>query len=351
MKGERVIVYLPSDIPLPKNLGHSIELRHTRLGESNLIGRALWYWLVLSRVIKREAIDVLFCPGGMLPKIAKSRCKTIVAFRNMLPFAPQERKRYPLGYVRARLLLLKFLQSRSFKKADHVIFISRFAKSVIDQFLGGKQEGGASVIPHGINEAFRSNNVASPDKKSGDRYVLYVSILDVYKSQLQVVEAWSLLRKMKPDIEEKLYLVGPEYPAYGAKVRLRIEQLGLQEEVKYLGAASYSQLPKLYREATINLFASSCENCPNILLEALASGTPILCSNYPPMPEFAGEAVLYFDPYSPHDAAQKLFKLLVDEDLRGAMAKKALYQSRGYDWRQTANQTWRLLRFYTRGQC
>ena len=48
------------------------------------------------------------------------------------------------------------------------------------------------------------------------------------------------------------------------------------------------------------------KNCPNILLEAMASGKAILCSNFNPMPEFGGKAVEYFDPSNIHDIAEKI---------------------------------------------
>ena len=72
----------------------------------------------------------------------------------MLPFSDEERRRYPYGYTRSRLAILKYIQSRSFRQANLVVFISQFAKSIID-IVVGPRAGKAVVIPHGVNDRFR----------------------------------------------------------------------------------------------------------------------------------------------------------------------------------------------------
>lgn len=98
------------------------------------------------------------------------------------------------------------------------------------------------------------------------------------------------------------------------------------------GDVPYEELPVYYQNAKVNLFASSCENCPNILLEAMAGGRPVLCSSYPPMPEFAGDAAVYFNPYNPEHLAELLARFLNDETLRERMGAVALKRSQLYQW-------------------
>ena len=105
----------------------------------------------------------------------------------------------------------------------------------------------------------------------------------------------------------------------------------------------YLELPAVYYHALINIFASESENCPNILLEALAAGRPIVCSDREPMPEFGGDAVLYFDPASPGELARQLMTVLDDAGLQSQLAAKALMRARLYDWRNTAQLTWAAL--------
>jgi glycosyltransferase involved in cell wall biosynthesis len=123
-------------------------------------------------------------------------------------------------------------------------------------------------------------------------------------------------------------------------VRAEICRLGLQNDVVMAGKRSYEEIPSLYHHALLNLFASECENCPNILLEAMAAGRPLLVSSRPPMPEFAGTAAIYFDPKSPVDLASKLVSVLDNSLWMSELAAKAKKRSLLYDWQSTARRTW-----------
>jgi glycosyltransferase involved in cell wall biosynthesis len=308
---------------------------------SNIFRRFYWQKTCLPRLLEKSNCDLLFSPGGFLPVRDKGRVKTAVTFQNMLPFDDSERSRFPHGYIRTRLKLLKYLQGSSIKKADLVIFISEYAKNAIDKILPNRR-GRSVVIPHGLSDHFREKSLVRPQGLKGIEYVLYVSILFNYKAQLEVIQAWAKVRRIR-STPEKLLLVGPEYKPYARRVRKLIDSLKLNDEVILTGPVPYSELPSYYQNAKINLFASSCENCPNILLEALAGGRPVLCSNYPPMPEFGGDSVEYFDPYNPDELADLLLKYLDDEELCASMGKKAFDHSFKYDWKESATKTWNAL--------
>jgi glycosyltransferase involved in cell wall biosynthesis len=114
----------------------------------------------------------------------------------------------------------------------------------------------------------------------------------------------------------------------------------LENDVLVTGEIPYRELPAWYRHAKVNLFASSCENCPFILLEAMAAGRPMLSSNYPPMPELAGTGADYFDPYNPAELAGLLHRYLDDASLRAEMGARASAQSRKFTWERAAAATW-----------
>ena len=142
---------------------------------------------------------------------------------------------------------------------------------------------------------------------------------------------------------EKLLLVGPSDTAYADKVRRRIAVLGLQDEVTLTGNVARELLPAVYGRAIANIFASSCENCPNCLLEALAAGRPLLCSDYQPMPELAGSAPLYFDPYSPQTLAHQFCRVLDDDALRAQLARASRERAATFQWHTSSLRTWRAL--------
>jgi glycosyltransferase involved in cell wall biosynthesis len=110
--------------------------------------------------------------------------------------------------------------------------------------------------------------------------------------------------------------------------------------VQILGAVPYGELPAFYHHAEAIVFASSCENCPNILLEGLASGRPVLSSNVMPMPEFGGRGIEYFSPFDPDDIAHALRRVLTDTQRAHAVAASALAESHRFDWAESAARTW-----------
>ncbi len=318
-----------------------VQVESPPLGSRSVFLRGLWYLMALRGVIRKHGASVLYCPGGMLSAHKIAGCRTAVAFRNMLPFAAEERGRYSLGYNRARLWLLSLLQGRSFRNADLVIFISHFAKSVID-ILVRDRRGASVIIPHGLSDHFRVMQERPRDPRLSGEYVLYVSILTVYKAQLDVVRAWKMLKSQRT-VHEKLVLVGPEYGPYAAQVRDLIHELGLDDDVIVAGNVPYAELPGWYQNAKLNIFASSCENCPNILLEAMAAGRPILCSDYQPMPEFARSAAEYFDPYNSRELSVLLARYLDDPLLCERMGKAAQQESMRFQWADAARKTWQAL--------
>lgn len=304
--------------------------------------RAVWERVRLPQLVSRIKADVLFCPGGMIGCRVPRGCKSVTMFRNMIPFDDAQMRRYRTGYLRLRNSLLRRTFLDSMQRADMVIFLSNYGRQVIESHAG-RRLGNAITIPHGLGRDFQqpvpARAASAHGLSSESGYLLYVSTLDYYKAQVEVVKAYALLKALRPT-KEKLVLVGSENPEYGERVRREVARLGLQDSVLLTGPIPHAEMPEIYRNATINIFASECENCPNILIEALASGRPILSSHYPPMSEFGGDAVQYFDPRSPQDLAAHLVALLEHPQRMNELAAKALQRSRRYDGEACARQTW-----------
>ena len=98
-----------------------------------------------------------------------------------------------------------------------------------------------------------------------------------------------------------------------------------------------------HRRAEVFVYASSCENLPNILIEAMAAGLPIASSSRGPMPEVLGDAGLYFDPEDPAGLALRLRELAESHELRASLAQRAFERAAGYRWDRCAEQTFAFL--------
>ena len=98
-------------------------------------------------------------------------------------------------------------------------------------------------------------------------------------------------------------------------------------------------LPNLLAQADIFVFASSCENMPNTLIEGMASGLPIACSDRGPMPEVLKDAGVYFDPENVQSIVDALLKLCGNSKLRGDYANLAHQRSLGFSWAKCSSET------------
>ena len=317
-----------------------IEVITVDFASKHILIRMLWEKWQLPKLLRQLDVDLVFCPGGTIQFSAPRNCRTAITFQNMLIFDKQNRLKYPPGYMRYRLALLKRLSENNFRNADLVIFISEYAKSILDEKVPDRR-GRSFVIYHGTDNSFRKiGRKHVPRIKSlpdGD-YLLYVSLIDVYKAHVEVVRAYYLLCQQR-HTKEKLLLVGPNGTPYGKVVRKEIRRLRLEDRIFMVGRVPYADMPSVYHYAKAHIFASACENCPNIVIESLGSKRPLFLSNRPPMPELAGDAAVYFDPDKPEELAALLLKYLDDERWAERMGQKAYERSFRYNWESTAKKT------------
>ena len=171
---------------------------------------------------------------------------------------------------------------------------------------------------------------------------LYVSNAEMYKHQWVVVRAIEALRKAGHDIT--LALVGG---GAGKAQRLLERQIVLSDPrgtfVQQLDFVPPKELPVHLANADLFVFASSCENMPNTLVEAMAVGLPIACSNRGPMPEVLKDGGVYFDPEDAESIADAVEQLITNKLLRESVARRAKSLSEQYAWPRCANETWKFI--------
>jgi glycosyltransferase involved in cell wall biosynthesis len=319
-----------------------IEKKNSKVLNSSLFYRLFWQIFQLKAAAISENCDILFTPGGnnlsgFQPSV--SMC------RNMLPFEWRELSRFGLSFKSLKLILLRFSQLSSFKRSTGLIFLTKYAEERIKplfQFDNTITE----IIPHGISERFFFLPKMQKEKKdfklSDPCKILYISIVELYKHQWNVVKAVSMLREKGLAIE--LTLVG----SFSSGKKKLLNELkknnNYKEYIKILGGLPYSDLHQLYVNSDICVFASSCENMPNILLEGMASGLPIACSNLGPMPEILKDGGVYFNPQNPVEIANAIQILFESKQLRDKLATVSSQYAKNYSWDSCANNTFKFLK-------
>jgi glycosyltransferase involved in cell wall biosynthesis len=313
---------------------------HVPALDGRLPSRLAWQSRRLGPAAEAARCDVLFAPGGAHTRTFRP---FVTMFRNMLPFDFGEVRRYAPSYIFFRLLALRVASAGALRSADGVIFLNEYARDVCRR--AGVVPRRAAVIPHGIGAQFR---IAPRPQKEISAYtasapfrLLYTSIIDLYKHQWSVTEAVVALQR--EGIPVSLDLVGRVYRPALKKVQAALAA-STGTAVRIRGAIPHDELPAVYREADAFVFASTCENMPNIMIEAMAAGLPIASSNREPMPGILRDAGVYFDPEDPADIAAALRTLIGDAERRRSAAERAFALSSEYSWDRCARETFAFLR-------
>ena len=158
-----------------------------------------------------------------------------------------------------------------------------------------------------------------------------------HKNHAGLLRALGILIE-RHDFDGELIMSGIAEKAQGEIERLIVE-LGLQERVRILGYLESSELPALYNMARLLVYPSFFEGFGLPLVEAMACGCPIACSNTTSLPEVAGDAAVLFDPAQPGEIAEAIWSVWSDDGLRRTLREKALLRGETFDWDRAARAT------------
>ena len=305
-----------------------------------LFWQLTWQFFVLPIVAKRFKISVLFnTDAGSVCQYSPS----VTLSQDMLSFEASEIKRVPLlSTARLRLEILKCIQIHSLSNSSVALFLTQYAKDVIGKFSVFPIY---SIVPHGVDSLFSAgSSLRSPWPSEGPIRCLYVSNVSFYKHQWHVVSA---IRKIRDrlGLDLRLHLVGGVTDAASKKRLLSAIRIHdpLNKFVQVREFVPNEQIATELQNADLFVFASSCENLPITLLEAMASGLPIASSYRGPMPEVLGDAAAFFDPEDSDSIDLAISSILSDAGFRESLQRRALIRSKLFTWKFTADLTWKAL--------
>ena len=230
----------------------------------------------------------------------------------------------------------------SIKHADLVIADSEYTRKDVVELLD-IPEGSVMTIYPGIDQVFmhpRKNREMQEVLKRYNidyPYFLFVGNIDPRKNLRGLLTAFGrFIDKHKKGV--RLIIVGKRTSQADKELQI-IDELGLGEQVRYLGYIPRGDLPALYANARIFIYPSFFEGFGFPVLEAMASGTPVITSNTSSLPEVCGDAAYYVTPGSVSSLVQALEKVDSDSRLRKAMISKGQKRARRFSWERTAIET------------
>ncbi|MEA2336251.1 MAG: hypothetical protein QOE82_258 [Thermoanaerobaculia bacterium] len=291
--------------------------------DRGLLPRMFAEQIEILSLLRGERIDVLLCPGNVIPFAAK--VPTVAVFQNAAPFCESVTFRSLRGKRWLQFRLLGRLVRLTARRATRVIFISNFFRDLfVDRFRFPRERG--AVIPRAAGRSAAALRDAALEESLGIRapYVLSVSNVNPYKNLVELIDGFAAAVRATAEGRQQLVIAGlVNFPWYLEKMHEAVRRGGLQDRVVFTGDLPHKSIESLLAGCESFVFSSTCENCPTALIEALSFGLPVASSNVGVMPEIAGEAVRYFDPYSVDSIKDAFVALMTDEQLRSDLAARA----------------------------
>lgn len=308
-------------------------------GRGGIARQLIWQRFTLDQIAKDAGCDLMFNTDAgtvcrFLPCITLSQ--------DMLSFEPGERQRYGWGKRRLRLEVLKYVQGASLRKSSVAVFLTDYAAQMIESVVGPFRK--KVVIPHGVGKQFlnRSYRQRVFDTSSTIR-LLYISNAAMYKHQWHVVRAIHDVRK-NTGYDLRIKLVGGGAGKADQILNRTIAELDPSGcFVERLPFVENRLIPSMIDDADMFVFASSCENMPVTLIEAMARGIPTVCSSRGPMPETIKGFTDYFDPEDPKTISKAILNYIASPSQANDNAIQAQKLADTYSWERCARSTWELL--------
>lgn len=276
------------------------------------------YWAM------KDSLDVFWSPRHHLPLLLNGRIKKCVTVHDLVWH------RYPETMSTLGRYLDRFLMPKSVHMSDLVVSVSNSTQADLNEILRPKKQQ-AVVSPAPKHFA---NSLSSSERPSSESYFLFVGTNEPRKNIGRLLEAFH--QALKSDISiRKLIVVGMK--GWGRdELCCSIERLNLHSHVDVKNYLPEFELIDLYRNAHALVMPSLYEGFGMPLVEAMAFGVPVITSNCSSMPEVAGDAAIYVDPYSVDSIAFALKSMSDDKILRNKLSKNALVKASEYSWSRSA---------------
>lgn len=245
--------------------------------------------------------------------------------------------------------LLNTYLTSGITKASHIIAVSNYTKKAILDYFS-IPENKVTVIHNGIDTAifhpigdFRSTigyQTLRQELKLGDHHpiVLYVGSEQPRKNVPTIVQAFAKLKERRPDaLFIKVGQAG--LPAGRQELLQIIDKYNLRAATRIINEVSARRLNELYNAADVFMYPSSHEGFGMPVLEAMAAGTPVVCSNATSLPEVVGQAALTANPDDIDAFTNHLLQITQDPLLKKQLIEKGLSQAKKFSWEEAVKKT------------
>jgi len=293
----------------------------------------LWHRLRLPIPVETVTgpLDLFYSPDFVLPPTRRGT-------RALLTVHDLSFLRYPEHFVPKLVQYLTQVVTRSVARADHVLADSAATRADLIAHLGTEPEK-VTVLYSGVDPRFcprpepgEAERVRARYGIGDQPYVLSVGTVQPRKNYARLIRAFNQLTNQPTN---QLLIAGGKGWLYE---NILAEAEKYPDHVRILGFVDDADLPALYRGASLFAFPSLYEGFGLPVLEAMACGIPVVCSNVSSLPEVAGDAALLVDPLDTDSLVRAMARALEDTDLRQEMIAQGFAQAARFSWEKAARQ-------------
>lgn len=330
----RFVFYVPSE-KTRGVFGDNIAVVETDIGHRTAWRRFFWDQILLRRALTKERVDILLSSSDF--GLFVSPCPQILMIRNPLFFSrPYLERILPHKSFRFKreFLYRRWLICLSARAANVVITASQSMLDDVRRFIS-IPPGKAVVNYFGVPLEKFNGKCGTAEKQEGTEIrllqggglrLLYVSEYSDYKNLTTLLKAVPLLKDRGFNDFCLTTTAGPDqFPDVEISTREVDKALAsdprVSTHVKFIGSVPYETIEELYQESDVFIFPSLAESFGHPLVEAMASGLPVIASDIPIHREICGEAAVYFDALDPQDLVNKILTLSSDAKLRENLGK------------------------------
>ena len=251
---------------------------------------------------------------------------------------------HPEYFPRSRAWQLQQTVRRTVKRAARVLTGSEFSRSSILKVYGDLDEDKVVAVPNAAAPEFRpipreaAMSALREHFPIGGPFILSVGDIQPRKNQIGLIRAFARLIRAYPQLKHNLVLAGKE-TWYADRVREAARESGVADRIRFFGFVSDRDLLNLYNACDLYVFPSFYEGFGLPVLEAMACGRAVACSNTSALPEVVDGAAILFDPYAVDEIVRALADVLLDSELRARMERLGSQRATHFSWQKTAQKT------------
>ncbi|HEY7933299.1 MAG TPA: glycosyltransferase family 1 protein [Solirubrobacteraceae bacterium] len=286
---------------------------------------------LLPRLASRHGVQLLHSLASTAP--AWGRFRRVVTVHDLI-YA-----RFPEAHGGLRARGMRVLVPLAVRRSDRVIAVSQSTSGDLTELLH-TPTAKIDVVPQGLGalrtaQPVDARIIRERFQLDARQVLLGLSAKRPHKNLLALIRA---LARISPD--RRPVLVLPGYPTWHeAELRAQAKAVGVEADIRLEGWLSSEELEGLWDVADAFVYPSLYEGFGLPVLEAMARGVPVACSDASSLPEVVGEAALLFDPYDEDSIASSIERLLGDRAEHERMRASGLERSRMFTWERTARLT------------